>query len=339
MHPLLSICIPSYNRAEWLSFTTKNIVKQIEPLGEEVELVISDNASEDNTQEKIEYLKGHPQVRIHRNETNLGANQNFLKCTELARGKFIWMIGNDDLIREGAVKRIVTELNHSPDIEYIFVNYTKFSPPKSPKDLPESLPFHPTGSEDLSEYRIKHVGDIASLDYNCFTPIYCSIIKREDMLKATQMGVEKPFFETIETTVPQGVYVVENLLNKPGYYIGYPYVIASHDITWGDHAPFYVLECLPQLYEKLERQGISRKVVNAHRKKLLRVSKNSLYFMLTHPNALHRERFSFKKYCTRNVHLLIFWVTLLELLPSLLHYYTSKHFWLPKIRPSQFTHK
>ena len=336
MKPLLSICIPSYNRPEWLAFTASDLLEQMKPFGEEVELVISDNVSEDDTQERLQALKGNPQLRTHRNPENLGANKNFLKSTELTRGDFVWMIGNDDLVREGAIKRILTEIHHSPDLEYLFINYTKYSPPKSPQNLPPDLPFHPTGSDDLSEYRIERIADLAELDYNCFTPIYCSVMKREHMLKATQRGIDKPFFEAIETTVPQAAYIIENLLEKPGCYIGYPYIMASHVITWEEHAPFYVLECLPQLYKKLEEKGIPRKITDTHRAKLIKTSKQSLYFMLTHPNARNRDRFSFKNYCKKNAHLWALWKTLLELSPKLIKYYTSKHFWLPKIRPTSF---
>ena len=336
MNPLLSICIPSYNKSEWLAFTANDILEQIKAFGEEVELVISDNASEDDTQERLRPLKGNAQLSVHRNAENVGANKNFFKCAELARGAFVWMIGNDDLIREGAIKRILTELHHSPDLEYLFVNYTKYSPPQSPQDLSQDLPFHPTGSDDLSEYRIERIADLAGLDYNCFTPIYCSVMKREHMLKATEKGINRAFFDTLETTVPHALYIIENLLEKPGYYIGYPYIMASHSTTWEEHAPFYVLEYLPQLYKKLEEKGVPRKITDALRATLIKASQQSLYFMLTHPQSPNRERFSFKNYCKRNAHLWAFWKTLLELSPKFIKYYTSKHFWLPKIRPTTF---
>lgn len=48
--PLLSICIPTYNRAEYLAKSLDTLVCLPEFNSSEVEVVISDNASTDNTQ-------------------------------------------------------------------------------------------------------------------------------------------------------------------------------------------------------------------------------------------------------------------------------------------------
>tara|TARA_B100000965_G_scaffold406201_1_gene443904 strand:- start:2341 stop:3366 length:1026 start_codon:yes stop_codon:yes gene_type:complete len=330
--PLLSICIPSYNKAAWLEFTVRDLLRQIEPHGDEVELVVSDNASEDNTQEVLAAFADHSQLQTHRNAENLGPNGNFLKVTELAKGQYTWLLGNDDLVRDGAVSRILTELKQEPDIEYVYMNYTMYDPPQNPKELPEALPFHPAGSEDFAEYRVQQLSDLVALDHNCFTPIYCSIIRREHWLKAFQIGIRAPFFTDLETTVPEAVYIVEHLLDKPAYYIGYPYVLASHAMTWAEHAPYYVLSLLPELYERIEARGVSRKVLNEHRSKLFKLHERSLYYMMTYPDAPHRKDFSFKRYCLKNMHLFGFWKLLLKTTPKLLKYFASKHFWLPYLQ-------
>ena len=48
--PLLSICIPTYNRASYLEGAIQNIITD-NAFGDEVEIIISDNASTDNTEE------------------------------------------------------------------------------------------------------------------------------------------------------------------------------------------------------------------------------------------------------------------------------------------------
>ena len=75
--PLLSICIPTYNRAEFLKDALDSILRQInENNKDKVEICISDNASEDNTEELVEeYQKKSPiPIIYHKNEKNMGAD-------------------------------------------------------------------------------------------------------------------------------------------------------------------------------------------------------------------------------------------------------------------------
>ena len=72
---LLSICIPTYNRAKILEVTLKRIIGQINELDNRnlVSLFISDNASTDNTQEVVQrFARQEVHIEYHCNEKNLG---------------------------------------------------------------------------------------------------------------------------------------------------------------------------------------------------------------------------------------------------------------------------
>ncbi len=92
--PLLSICIPTFNRAGLLDVCLASILPQVAQYSTEVECVISDNASSDATQETIrKYQERFPLTRCSRNETNIGIIGNITKvASELARGQFVWLI-------------------------------------------------------------------------------------------------------------------------------------------------------------------------------------------------------------------------------------------------------
>ncbi len=101
---LISICIPTYNRAEHLEENLATIFPQ---LGPDIELVVSDNCSTDGTKEMIErYQQIYPTIRYFRNDCNLGFDRNLLRCLELASGAYVWFLGSDDLLREGAVEAV-----------------------------------------------------------------------------------------------------------------------------------------------------------------------------------------------------------------------------------------
>lgn len=110
----LSICVPTYNRAECLRQLLDSLVGQVT---EEVEVVIADNASTDHTEEVVrKYQEKIPNIRFHRWEENLGAERNFLKVVECAQGEYCWLMGSDDALMPGAIARILGELNSNCDL-------------------------------------------------------------------------------------------------------------------------------------------------------------------------------------------------------------------------------
>jgi abequosyltransferase len=105
--PLLTIAIPTYNRAGYLKDLLSMLADQLkdEP---RVELIISDNASPDETPSVVQGFvdRGLP-VRYIRNAEDIGPDANFLQCFEQARGKYVWIFSDDDLILPGALSKIL----------------------------------------------------------------------------------------------------------------------------------------------------------------------------------------------------------------------------------------
>lgn len=97
--PLLSICIPTYNRKKYLQETLDSIFSQDWFNEENIEIVISDNASTDGTRDFIQrYLFEHKNIYYHRNEENIGADRNVLQAIQMGNGMYIWWITDDDII-------------------------------------------------------------------------------------------------------------------------------------------------------------------------------------------------------------------------------------------------
>jgi len=118
--PLLTIAIPTYNRAQFLRELLNSLTGQISAEAR-VELLISDNASDDETAAIIndEQRKG-TQLRYIRNAENIGPDANFLQCYECAAGKYVWLIGDDDFLLPGAVAKILDYLSKDEyDLVYV----------------------------------------------------------------------------------------------------------------------------------------------------------------------------------------------------------------------------
>lgn len=109
---ILSICIPTYNRVRYLEISLLSIFKQMTPeLLDEVELLISDNNSQDETPKLVaDYIDKGFIFRYVRNETNIGASKNFLQCMKMAKGKYILLLGDDDILLPDAIDTLVRAL-------------------------------------------------------------------------------------------------------------------------------------------------------------------------------------------------------------------------------------
>ncbi|MDB4888780.1 MAG: glycosyltransferase [Gemmatimonadetes bacterium] len=106
--PRLSICIPTYNRAEFIGETLESIAREAHP---DVEVVVSDNASSDNTSEVVEsYRTRIPRLIYFRSDTNDGFAVNFFRAVDLSHGTYAWLLGSDDVVRPGMLARAVKEL-------------------------------------------------------------------------------------------------------------------------------------------------------------------------------------------------------------------------------------
>jgi glycosyltransferase involved in cell wall biosynthesis len=122
---LLSICIPTYNRDDKIKISLLAILKQVDKYQDKIEVIVSDNASTDNTQDFLNELKKeYPFLKIFRNEKNLGFNLNIFKLSDnYAIGKYFWLIGDDDVIDFDAVDLIISILENNKSISFLGLNF------------------------------------------------------------------------------------------------------------------------------------------------------------------------------------------------------------------------
>lgn len=119
--PLLTIAIPTFSRALYLRELLSCLFVELSNQPS-VELLISDNASTDNTAEVIgEFQNLGMTIEYLRNGENIGPDPNFRQCFEKAKGKFVWILGDDDLLVPGAVAKIVFLLKKG-DFSLVFVS-------------------------------------------------------------------------------------------------------------------------------------------------------------------------------------------------------------------------
>ncbi len=188
LRPLLSFAIPTYNRAKYLDQLLGVLLKQLN--GESrVEVIVSDNASTDNTKALVEaYRQRGLHIRYLCNETNLGADFNVLQCYEQAAGKYVWVFGDDDLIAPGTVKRVLDALS-SQRYDLICIRAYSFV-----GDYVRHKNFTPVPDLDLTTAE-----DLAWHVHVFFTFI-SSIIVDKDRISSLP---HRPFHSLLGTNLPQ----------------------------------------------------------------------------------------------------------------------------------------
>jgi glycosyltransferase involved in cell wall biosynthesis/O-antigen/teichoic acid export membrane protein len=111
--PLVSIGMPTYNRAHFLAQAIDSVLAQAYS---NFEIIISDNASPDNTEAICrEYVRRDPRIRYMRQESNVGPARNFEEVLRPARGEYFAWLADDDWLERSFIQTLLSELAAHPD--------------------------------------------------------------------------------------------------------------------------------------------------------------------------------------------------------------------------------
>jgi glycosyltransferase involved in cell wall biosynthesis len=111
----LSILLPTRNGGRQLEDCIRSVLAQPEP---DLELVVSDNASDDLTADVLRSFAGDPRLKVVRQPEPLSVTDNWLRTLEAASGEHVLLIGDDDCLLEDTVARLDQLLEEfgAPDV-------------------------------------------------------------------------------------------------------------------------------------------------------------------------------------------------------------------------------
>ena len=119
MNELVSIIMPSYNTANFIEETVESVIKQTYG---NWELIIVDDCSTDNTDEKVQKYLSDPRIKYIKNEKNSGAAITRNRALEMASGRWIAFLDSDDLWNEDKLEKQISFMEQNG---YHF-SYTKY---------------------------------------------------------------------------------------------------------------------------------------------------------------------------------------------------------------------
>ncbi len=110
--PLLTIGIPTYNRAIYLDRCLNSIAMQVEEVKQHIEFIVTNNASTDNTKEVVNKYAEKLNINYYEREVNLGPDSTSSLCFDKANGKYVWVLGDDEYLIDGSLRIIINLLKN-----------------------------------------------------------------------------------------------------------------------------------------------------------------------------------------------------------------------------------
>ena len=255
---LLSIVIPTYNRANYLNNQIKWVVAEINNSGDNVELLVLDNSSTDETpkicSEWIEFLGD--KIRVIRNDNNIGLVLNCLKGIESAKSDFVWLIGDDDPIEKGLLSKILPILKtHKESLHLLHLNHRCVAGYQG-KVIIDSF-----YSEKKDIYTGKDSYDLVNRllkDTNTggFMFITANVLNRSKALEIINSSAKKhshllayPMYLNVKLACAGGFY----------YYAAINLTCIYNESSWGKEDEDIHFFQLPFFWMKLKKDGLSSK--------------------------------------------------------------------------------
>jgi glycosyltransferase involved in cell wall biosynthesis len=181
-YPLVSIGMPIYNGSNYLREGLTAILSQTYT---NLEIVISDNASTDETEEICREFAAHDsRVSYYRNEQNIGSHKNFKLVCEMTNGKYFRWAAHDDLCSINSIEQCVAVMEQNPHIMLAYPEDLHIDDQSKP--LPMESVIKIQAVQDTPSQRFHHYIDVDWLQpwtTRIVNPLFG--LMRNDVLKRT----------------------------------------------------------------------------------------------------------------------------------------------------------
>ncbi len=265
--PLLTISVPTYNRSYYLAILLKQLRKEIASLAQPdaVEVIVSDNASLDDTAQVVKRaIEGGQNLRYLRNAENIGSDRNIAQAFNEAIGRYVLIMGDDDVLVDGALRKLLNELSDtSPSVVLLRAyGYDHDFRSELPKGRDGFLEFSAIGGFlckagaqiTLISSCVIHKGIIKPVDANDFVgnnlvQVYLVL---SALLAGSKYVVSNGYLVACKRNNSGGYLYAEIFVKNLGqildYYSNYGLfrndIIAFENYLLKTHHPYYVLKCL-----------------------------------------------------------------------------------------------
>ena len=261
--PTLSLCLPTYKRARLLDQALRAVLEQITPqMASAVEVVVLDNASPDETPQVVEKaLADFPQVpaRFVRRPENIGPDANFLDAVVQARGEFVFLLSDDDVLLPGAVKKLLALIAAHPNFDAFALNIRHFATDPA-VDLASTCIFQ------VKEDRIFRSRDEAI----SFLKTHITFLSAMAFRRASVAG--RDYTDQIGSIIIQAYFFLDALAPGRGLYLTREAFLAQRTDNVGGYNFYQVFVThFAQVLDYAARLGYTRRTIRAVQAQHLRL--------------------------------------------------------------------
>lgn len=311
---LLSICIPNYNRSKYLDNCLYSILlaKSLSTL--KFEICISDNGSKENILSIIKfYKKKGLQINFKKNTKNLGFGANFYKVVKMAKGEFIWLIGNDDLLYIDALKKLEKLFSKNKDVDFYFINSSslnskfvfKHKQPFNTKKIPKHLNNFSKIKKSKKTKFFDLIDPLVSWDF--MLAMFLTIYRRKKFIKHFDILDKKKLrdtgvWSTIDNTAPHVKVFSHAFKDSSCYLQAKPLSVNLFgEKGWSKIYPFVMIIRIPEIIDIYRKNGLPFLKYVLLKNYVLKKFIPYMYYIIKNKNQSNFKYINLKKNILKNI--------------------------------------
>jgi hypothetical protein len=254
----LRILISTFNRREFVVMNVLWILKEILPKDDHsIELIVVDGGSTDGTIEALDGIKD-PRLQVYESPINVGMLAGLREAARLPGAEYVWLIGDDDLIKPEGFKAILAGLRQNRGVPLGFTNFSVYYR----KALTEGdraylliMGSHPVGS-DVAPSGLVKVRQAAEQTDNLFTAIY-TVIWRADLLSAAyEHAFDGEPFVDLTQAIPCTEYILGRYGECDAFWHGAVGIAGNGSNSWSRHKPRWHGAVMPLALQLARDAGV-----------------------------------------------------------------------------------
>ena len=232
------------------------------------EVCISDNCSEANIKELINKYSSFLDITFNRNPDNLGLGVNILKAVSLAKGEFVWILGNDDLLLPDTFFYLEKLFINNTSVDFFYINSFHLdsalvlsgTQPFDTKNLPNKMKKFSNYSNSFQSDFFDLVNHNISFDF--MLGMFLIIFKKknwdENLFKINQNYIkDKKTYSSFDNTAPHIIIWSSGFKNSQAYFQSKPLSVNTHGVReWVDLYPFVESIRIPEVLDYYRSAGL-----------------------------------------------------------------------------------
>jgi len=311
---LLSICIPNYNRGKYLNNCLNSILIAKSFSSLKFEVCVSDNGSKDNILSIINYYKKKGlAINYKSSNKNLGFGVNFYKVIKMAKGEFIWLIGNDDLLYPHTLKKLQILFHKNKDVDFYFINSAslnskyvfKYIQPFNTKKIPK---ISHSFSKFKKSQKTKFFDLInPSISWDFMLAMFLTIHRREKFVNNIKLLNKKKLrdprvWSTIDNTAPH-VKIFSHTFKKSNcYFQAKPLSVNLFgEKDWSPIYPFIMIIRIPEILDIYRKNGLPFLKYISYKNHMLKKFIPYMYYIIKNKKYSNYKFINFKKNILNNI--------------------------------------